>query len=320
MLCTCAPSVASDFADNGPGRLSHLASGSDFIVVASCLTNRPAGLPTHDVEFTVRREIKGTLKSFVLRLNAKDSPSYSSLLGSQPALVFLKTGPDGAPDLTTPFSAVQLDANEAALPGVLAKELEIRSMPDETKRNAALKQLILPLLAKGGTSYMEESLAEDLLDLCQDGHIRLSAPELAMISRIATNTDYYKVALPLALVLAGQDAPQTDAACFHVLMDTDAPGKDYSFRLSSVLAERPELRDSYVQKIEQTNDSVQIGSMLTQLYKLDPGAMDTIYERLWHNNVSSRLEIEHALKLSATPARKELLRRLKGAQTPPAPP
>ena len=311
VLWTCAPAFASDFADNGPGRLSDLASGSDFIVVASCVTNRTVGLPIHDVEFTVRREIKGSLKSFALRLNAKDSPSYDALTSRQPVLVFLKTGPDGAPDLTTPFSAVQLDANEAALPGVLAKELDIRSMPDETKRNAELKQLILPLLAKGGTSYMEESLAEDLLDLCQAGHIRLSAPELAMISRVATNSVYYKVALPLALVLAEQDAPQTDAACLHVLMDTDAPFKDYSFRLSPVLAERPQLRETYVQKIEQTNDSAQIGSMLTQLYKLDPGTMDTIYERLWRNNVSSHLEIEHALKQWATPAREELLRRLK---------
>jgi hypothetical protein len=270
-----------------------------------------------DVPFTVRREIKGALKSFVLRLNAKDSPSYDALTSHQPALVFLKTGPDGVPDLTNPFSAITLDANEAALPGLLAKELEIRSMSDETRRNAALKQLILPLLAKGGTSYMEESLAEDLLDLCQAGHIRLSPPELAMIFRVATNTDYYKVALPLALVLAQQDAPQTDAACLHVLMDTEAPGKDYSFRLSPVLAERPELRETYVQKIEQTNDSVQIGSMLTQLYKLDPDTMDTIYERLWRNNLSSHLEIEHALKLSPTPARQELLRRLKAEPAPP---
>jgi len=320
LLGICAAAVASDFADNGPGRLSDLAGGSDFIVVASCVTNRPAGLPMHDVEFTVRRKIKGTLQSFALRLNAKDSPSYDALTSRQPALVFLKTGPDGTPDLTTPFSAVQLDANEAALPGVLAEELEIRSTRDGAKRHAALKQLILPLLANGGTSYLEESLAEDLLDLCQAGHIHLSAPELAMISRVATNSVYYKVALPLALVLAQQDAPQTDAACLHVLMDTDAPGKDHSFRLAPVLAQRPQLRETYVQKIEQTKDSAQIGSMLTQLYKMDPDTMDTIYERLWRNNLSSHLEIDHALKLSATPARQELLRRLKAEPAPPASP
>ena len=311
LLCAGAAALASDFSENGPGRLTEIAADSDFIVVASCVNNQPADLPMHDLQFTVRRAIKGTLKSFALSLNQKDSPSYNALTGSKPALVFLKNGPDGQPGLTTPFSAIQLEANEAALPGVLARELEIRSMGNAAKRDAALKQLILPLLAHDGNSYTGESLAEDLLDLCQAGSLHLSAPELAMISRVATNTDYRNVALPLALVLAQQDAPQTDAACLHVLMDTDALDKNASLRLAPVLAARPALRESFVQKIEQSKDSDRIGLMMTQLYLVDTGKMDAVYERLWHNNPATHREIEHALNQSVTPGRAELLRHLK---------
>src|SRR5271166_3503516 len=111
LLCMCATAVASDFVDRGPGRLSDLAGKSDFIVVASCVKNQPSDLPMHDLQFTVRRVIKGRLKSFALNLNEDDSPSYDTLAGGKPVLVFLKTGPDGQPGLTTPFSTVQLEAN-----------------------------------------------------------------------------------------------------------------------------------------------------------------------------------------------------------------
>jgi hypothetical protein len=317
LLCASVAAFANEDVYTGPGRLSELVRESDFIVVASCVKTQAVEASLYTLDFAVRNAVKGDLKTFTLQISERNSPVFYTMTAPHPALVFLKNGAGGKPELTTFASAVQLDAGDTGLPAVLSREMEIRSMPAGSKRNTALQRFILPLLATGGNSYTGESLAEDLLDLCHEHGNRLTAPELALVSRVATNTDYYKVALPLALVLAEQDAPQADAACLHALVDTDVLTKDHSFRLAPVLAKRPNLRESYIRKIEQAQDSTQAGHMLTQLYLVDQATMDPIYERLWHNNAATRKEIGFSLKQSGTPGHDQLLRRLTTETGPP---
>jgi len=302
--------VAWESEYSGPGRLSQLMSESDFIVVASCVRTQSVQTLVYTLEFDVRKPLKGDLTSFTLQLNERGSPVFDIVTAPHPFLVFLKRGADGKPDLTSFQSAVALDARDASLPAVISKELEINALPAGSARRAALRRFILPLLATGGESYTQESLAEDMLDLCANRSVRLSPPELALVFHTATNTDSYKVALPLALVLAQQDAPQADAACLHVLLDTDALAQDHWFRLAPALAKRPSLRESFIQKTEQTRDIRRVGLMVTQLYQVEPAALDAIYERLWRNNPSAHADIQRVLQQSSTPAHDALLRRL----------
>jgi hypothetical protein len=308
---------ASLYDNSGPGRLSELISQSDYIVVASCVRTQAIHITIHTLDFAVQKQIKGKLDSFTLQLGSHLSPVFSTATGSHPSLMFLKTGPDGKPDLTSFVSVIPLDARDAGLPSIISRELEINAMPAGPQRDATLQRFILPLLSTGGNSYTEESLAEDLLDLCRNRNVRLSHSELELISRVATNTDAYKVALPLSLVLDQQNSPLAAAACLHVLLDTDESKKDGWYRLAPVLAKREDLRESYVQKIEQTQDSTQVGSMLTQLSAVDPATLNSLYERLWRSNPAARQVIQHVLTHTATPEHGQLLHRLTAETGPP---
>lgn len=316
LLWACACVFASDNASDGPGRLSDLVRDSDFIVVASCVKTQSVDVALYTLDFSVRKNIKGDLKSFTLQLNARSSPVFNTATGPHPSLMFLKNRAGATPDLTTLDSVVSLAGGDAGLPAIIAREMEIRAMPEGSRRNTALKNFLLPLIASSPDTYTKESLSEDLLDLCKAHKMNFTPSELASLFHSATNTDDYKVAVPLALVLDHQNAPQADAAALHVLTDTDEVTKDYSFRLAPVLAKRASLREEYVRKIEQTKDSASVGLMLTELYQVDTSALDPIYERLWKNNPATRTEISHALKQSVTPEHDQLLRRLT-SQTPP---
>jgi hypothetical protein len=311
------PATASRSYYAGPGRLSDLIRDSDFVVVASCVSTQAIRPLVYDAQFSVRKQIKGHLDSFTLVLSERVSQGFGLMTGSHPLLYFLKTGPDGKPELTTSVSFVSIEGGDAALPSIISRELEINAMPDGATRDAALEHFIIPILATGSGAYTQQSLAEDLLDLCRDHHVRLSRPELALVSSRATNSESYNVALPLTLLLDQQNAPQAGQACRHLLLDTDPLEQGGWSRLAPVLASRADLLESYVEKIEQTHDTTRLGFMLMLLYQVDPGTLDSIYERLWRTNPATRTEIQNVLAHAVSPTHDQLLRRLTAEAPPP---
>jgi hypothetical protein len=297
----------------GPGRLSELIRTSDYIVVATCTRTQALDVATlYQLDFTVAQKLKGDVASVSLILGERASPVFSMLIRGRPCLLFLRRVEAGQPKLTTSTSAVALEGPDASLPAVVVRKLAIEAMADPPARVSALKQLAFAFLAADGDSYIKENLAEDLLELhLRDPALRLSAAELDSLGRAATNARSSQLAIPLALLLERQNAPDADAACLHAFLQTDALVADEQFRLAPALARRAALRERFVREIEATTDPARIGQMLTQLHQVDETTQTAFYERLWQKNPATRAELKHLMtQPTASRALKNLARRL----------